>query len=53
MKCGLDFCGGFTDYIINSEELDDGLKAPLIHLRVYTFEGRCAKHGKTPNGPTL
>ena len=53
MKRALGFCDECPKCIIPDKGLYDGPNDPLIHFSVYTYQGRCAKHGIIPNGPTL
>ena len=53
MKYDLNFFDEFPKYMTPDEELDDVPNAPLVHFSVYTYQGRYAKHGIIPNGPTL
>ena len=53
MKCALDLCDEFLEYIIPDEDLYNRPNSPLFDLSVYTCQGVCAKHGIIPNVPTL
>ena len=53
MNGDLGFCDECSRYIITDEEIYDASNDPLIHFSVYTYQGRCAKHGIIPNGTTL
>ena len=49
IKRALGFCDEFLKYTITNEKLDYGPYDSLIHFSVYTYQGRCAKHGIIPN----
>ena len=53
IKCDLGFCDECPKCIIPDEELDYVTNASFIHFSVYTYKGRFANHGITPNVPTL
>ena len=53
MKCGLDSCDDIPKYIIPDKDLDDVPNSSLVHFSVYTYQGRCAKHGIVLKKPTL
>ena len=53
IKCDLGCCDECPEYNITNEEIDDGPNNSIISFSVYTYQGGCAKHGITPNVPSV
>ena len=51
IECALGLCKNCPEFYVPNIEKDESSNAPCIHFSVYTYQGRCSKHGIISHGP--